>query len=263
MFYLETNGIRAISDQLIKKNLYFIYTSYKVVYELFSGIATDNEYFKRLPFICKLEKVKIDWESPRKKMLKAFGINTIDDTDSKRLFEIFNLVINNKDKIVIEKLLILIKYLVDNDCDICSCVLEANYDDIKDYAKDIKGKPIRDILINDDYFNPIVQNVTEIEIVNIAKMIADEVKCSYKDLIIKYDGNLDNFIKATIAIGLKARFSGSPMQKNDGHDFQHLLYLKKGDILVSDDKLFKRIEKYCMVNTIKISEWINEIRKDT
>jgi len=85
---------------------------------------------------------------------------------------------------------------------------------------------------------------------------SEEITCYREEvekLFSKYNYRL--FMTAQAAILAKSYFiNGGTYGRNDPSDLLHLLYLEEGDVLVSNDKIFREIKESCDYFNLKVIE---------
>lgn len=113
----------------------------------------------------------------------------------------------------------------------------------KEHRKDIKKK-----LINEELICSYSRGLLELTVRNFTQEIAN-VKASenfdrYSDFLKQYDGSLNNYLLCNEIQILLSKLNRAFYGKNDTCDALHVIFIKDGDTIVSDDKIFNRLNKY-------------------
>jgi hypothetical protein len=242
MYYLETNSIRALDSEFINKNSKYFYTSYKTIYELISGMTNENEFKKRKRQLLKTSGLQIDWSSPRKKIIDAFGFN-IDDIDTKYIQNIFYAIVANdnyeyliSEKCIFENSTNILKYIKD-DGELSEALVDSAKDDLRRITNSYEEQQFKKTISNNDLLLSYLQCCYEIFLRRYGEAVSKIIRENYFDIIKNYNNSLDNFIRFQIEI-IYCLYNGRMPGHNDIHDITHLLYLMNDDILVSNDKVF-------------------------
>ena len=246
-YYLDTSTVRQYSNKLEKFKNKNIFTSILVIFELLSGVNNEKEFFLRKSVIKNLCKsnIQIDWSFYIEKMYQSFGIKyiSIESVVIKEFFKKillcntfqefkdFRVYINNGDYYLFES----IKSFDDNIMDAGklyskNAMHEWRNLNIQD-KKEVKNK----ILENTNYL--CQQNLKDLSI-NCAETLSIS-----NQIINSYNNELDVYLFNNSLFFINKEINGQECGKNDTLDLLHLIYLSKGDFIISEDKIFKKLSK--------------------
>ncbi len=249
-------------------------TSSLAVFELMSG-ATDKDYSPRKVAVERLLEceakgiVHIDWDSYKAKMWHAFRLNyydeegevirelaekmvnceTFEEFQQIRVCETISPVDGGTDFFDFESL----KGLDDDIVEIGRVASQAaQTEEWKKIAKQEQQESKEKIL---EFFPSYTNTLAELSVIPIAEDFANSPRPSekYLEIIERYDRSLQLCFQYLNAVFLLAEMEGGITQKNDIFDILHLLYLKDGDTLIAEDKVFKRVNE-CL-GRIKVMTW--------
>ena len=255
MNYIETSFLRSSSFEYLQtipnKKI-----SFKLFYELLSGMTDENQFIKRKIQILKAKKLDayIDWRTPNAIIFNAFGIDAKRNCDSDAIKSI-------------------VSYISDNTtyADLNENILESEFgislDRIREH--DLQGVNIiknqvhsfidneRKINSGFNKFFSKGENNFEIysaveldkdlfikELVNQIVKSTNNPIITYSKLLNNYDGTLDLYLRCMGMHNNNVILTGKYLGKNDGHDYDHLLYIANDDIVYSNDHIFKSFEEY-------------------
>lgn len=258
-YYLDTSALRKNANEILnysdKKK---IFTSSLTIFELISGIS-ENEYMIRKTTLKKIldSNIFIDWNFFKKKMFEAFKIpyfdiegylikkmaefistsESFEDVVSKRIY------ISEKDYYTLENFKAL-------DHDISKAGVEDSVLGINEWRQLLPKGHRRDVeieLFENKGLDSFVQLQTEVYLSSFTEIISGTQRPSeeYFESLGKYDGNLNLYFYCNQLKFSLSQLKGMQYGKNDTLDLMHTLYMLNGDIIISDDKIFKKLEDEC------------------
>ncbi len=248
-YYLDTNVIIRLGNRIlspfIKENCY---TSSLVIAELLKNLTKENFKGKKGTISnINSSEIKIDWRTIGEILLNSFAIEKEDN-----LFQIdFITKINFEALLKSES----IDLYHENRNDIFDAYHGINFPEKENGYKlrlDFQFNYLIDNLMSDysqksdKIIHSLIENMNKINGKEKLKFDTMKIKLlnSLKDLLfhnnkenILYDGKIDFFFKALFYYS-KNNLS---VKKNDAFDLFHFLFINKGCILISEDKLIKGI----------------------
>ncbi len=249
--YLDTVSIRKYSKQLAEcSNTKELFTSSLAVLELMSGATKDDFNARKIAVKRLMEsRVYINWYTYKGKMAQAFDV-PYDDIEGKVVRELSLRMVKCKDF----KEFCNEKVYVDSDTYYTFESLASFDDDIagmgrmfskigqkefksfdKVHRKDIKKKI--------EEFLPAYSHIlSEMAVIPIAEDYAGEKRPSekYMEVVSKYDFSIQVYLQYNVALFLLIELA----HKNDMLDMLHLIYLKDGDLFITEDKVFSKVNSY-------------------
>lgn len=270
--YLDTSSIRKNSNQL---NIFIdmdCFTSSFTVFELISGIK-ERDFLIRKNVIKNLlnSSIRIDWKTYRDKMYNAFGqpYNDIEGIVIKKMAESI-IECNTFQEYYIKKI-----YIDDNtyythesfeDFDVEISSIGKRFSEIgkcewRELNK-IQRKSLKENMIEKELIFPYVQNLIELSLEDLAEDISGHKRPSkeYFSVIERYDKSLEVFLRYMHILFLRQEMNGSVCSKNDMADIIHLIYLHENDVIITEDKLFKALNKILqLIKVYNSEEFVNKI----
>ena len=270
--YLDTSSIRKNSNSLNMFKSHNTFTSALVVFELISGI-NEKDFFLRQKVIKNLldSSIYIDWDTYQKKMHNSFSVS-FNDSESDVIRQMVTKIVACKTfdeytqlKIVTEDgTYYTYESFVDFDEEISK--IGKKYSQIARDEWKNKDKEDRKMFIKhmfeEKYIKSYVQFLSEISMMVLVEDLSEHKRPSpeYFDMLDKYDGeSLDVYLKYNNLLYLLHEINGSECSKNDTIDSLHLLYLKRNDTIVSEDKIFKKLCEHIQLIKANNSEEIMSI----
>lgn len=267
--YLDTNTVRNYSKKLAewsKQN--HLTTSSLTVFEILSGVeeGNDREFQARRTSLKRLleSNVKIDWNFIMAKELKAFNIIP-KDVDGMVVEALAKALVESKDydeykekTITIDGQTFNCSILQDFDSRIVELGRKIS-DEIKNYSNGIPK------YIKNSYKSHLKENIlpqlnvlSEIAMIPIIEEVANARRgtTKYFETQKKYDKSLWVYLIYSAWLRLRVEFYGDAIGKHDLFDLFHLIYIKMGDDIVTDDKIFYRInENVDLINVYSANEF--------
>ena len=269
MYYFDTNSIRRRSS-LDDSCLANIIISQLSIYEIISGITSEDEFYKRKQVLKRIELnfKNIIWESPKSLIIKAFNLKGVDeDVEVTKIMMTAILHCESFKSLKDIRVIVLgyeytIEHFIWYDNIFTNYVLAktknaiSNTDKIQRLAlKEIKEIP------------SFVRVNHEIEIRN---MLFSYLGCDstidkeYVDAVKYYFNNplLDDFFNTNNWGGYNAVAYGQNPGKNDAFDYAHMAYSSYAKYIVTDDKFFHRIPKDILnIEVISYDDYCNKSKK--
>jgi hypothetical protein len=252
-FYFDTNCARRIG-QLSLNEKQNVLTSQLAIFETVSGITSEKEFEKRKTILRKvlLSNVTIIWESPKTLLQRGLGIDVdYSDVEATKAIAEAILEIGTYEDLLSAEFSIAGKIytlatLCKHDSDFCDATvsltnnqlagisreqrqtfrsdradLEPNISEITAYSEMILRQFILSLL-------PPDTSVTSPIYIRMAESLSQSEE-------------LGDFILSTALRSFETVLRGNPLGRNDALDYGHLVYARKVDFFVSDDRLFKRL----------------------
>ena len=260
--YLDTSSIRKNSNVLINFKKGTVYTSVLAVFELLSGIK-ESDFYKRKKIIKNLleSSIAIDWETYKKKEYNVFKY-AYDDIEGYVIKQMAEKVIDCESY----KEYTEIKIYTDDDTYYTHESLEDFDENISKVGKAFslieknvwsklskeERKNFKKNMERDDMLLPYIQLLSEISLTDLAEDISGHKRPDerYMNTIQKYDFSLDVYLKYSNLLFVLSKMNGSEYGKNDTIDVLHLVYLVEGDMFISEDNIFKKLNRYLQRLTI-------------
>lgn len=252
--YLETSTIIKNLNYLNKFQNKDVFTSSLVVFELISGIKKRNFYIRQ-NIIKKLfnSSIYIDWETYKQKYYNSFQ-QSFDDIEGYIIKTMAKRILECKTFDEYKE----IKIFVDVDTYYTHESFEEFDNDIscigKFYSRIAKeaiesGEENKGALLNmfkGNLFQSYVHTLKNFSLIYLAEDISGYKRPSneFFNMINKYNSNLDVHLNYIILLFLLKEIDGSECGKNDTMDMLHLAYVINDDIVVSEDKIFKKLNNY-------------------
>lgn len=259
--YIDTSSIRKNSNSLEKFQESTTFTSALAVFELLSGINKKN-FNMRKSIVKNLldSSIYIDWETYKQKEYAAFNIQ-YDDVEG--------LVIKQMAEKIIEcqsyEEYTGIKIYIDNHTYYTHESLEdfdARISEVGKYFSSVGKNEWRKLskeerlkfkenMKQDNFWAQYICQLSDLSLMELAQDISGCKRPSEEcfNTIQKYDQSLDLYLNYNMVFFLLCEMNGSECGHNDMIDILHLAYLKEDDTLVSEDKIFKKLnEKFqCLI----------------
>ncbi len=258
-YYLDTSALRKNANEILNYNdKKKLFTSSLTIFELISGIS-EREYNIRKITIKKIldSNIFIDWDFYKKKMFKAFKIpyfdiegylikkmagfistsESFEDVVSKRIY------ISESDYYTLED-------FKDLDHAISNVGVEDSVLGINEWRQLLPKGPRKDVekeLFENKGLESFVQLQTEMYLSGFTESITGTQRPSedYFESLEKYDGNLDLYFYCNQLKFSLSQLMGMQYGKNDTLDLMHTLFMLNDDIIISDDKIFKKLGEKC------------------
>lgn len=256
-YYLETSAIRKLSPKLsmlaYNSN---IFTSSLVLFELISGITERDYALRKMTIRRVLESgINIDFDSFDIKKYKCVGIEK-DDIDGKLVKEMADIIINSTSFLDLENERIFINNdifsladftLFDKNLSEMVVNLTRQAAEIFSVHTREEKKHDRNMLLNEGMLFSYSRSLSEAFISITVEKATQTYRPSeeYFSAIEKYDGSLDLLCYCIICKSVLAQIQGNIFGRNDGFDILHTCFMSHEDVIVSDDQIFKVIEKDC------------------
>ncbi len=256
-YYLETSAIRKLSPKLSTfASNSNVFTSSLVLFELISGMTERDYALRKMTIKRTLESgINIDFDSFDIKKYKCVGIEE-DDIDGKLAKEMANIIINSTSFSELENERIFINNDIFSlaDFTLFDKNLSETIVNLTNQAAEIfsvrtkeEKKHDRNILLNEGMLFSYSRILSEILVSTTVENATQTYRPSeeYFSVIEKYDGSLDLFCYCIVCKSVLAQIQGNTFGKNDGFDILHTCFMSHDDVIVSDDQIFKVIEKDC------------------
>lgn len=263
--YLDTNCVRQIRRfDCFGEHDFF--TSALAVFEIISGINSEEEYTKRKNILKTLQdsSLNILWDLPRTVVLKAFGL-TSDDMDVIATKNMMVKIINSSDYEEVLELKLnfggedyTIENFINHDDAINETIKQSINDGISKVAKK-ERKKMKDV----EMFHLEIEERKESLI---HELLHDCFNNSdyYEECLRKYreEKQLENFLIFNILRAYQALVKGLTAGSNDGMDYNHIIFTYNIDLFISDDKFFTKtpesISKYLSFKFMSYSDFCAE-----
>lgn len=260
--YLETNALRKLVDYSCDEP---VCTSIFAIFELISGISKED-FNIRKACLKRIKESKIEVRIP---MVDRLFMELVGETDYNQfahemIFDVFKSVIVAEDFSQIENLQLAITDFDGKDKSINALEWLKKWDSsianitkniaplfenedrkfiVYLYNKDgIRG--LADYYWNKFFCNRIDENRIQHAEGFIGSDNVEKLRKEQDELFERYNFKL--FISAQAAVFSKAYFiNGNTQDANNAGDLLHLLYLRRGDKYVSNDKIYKQIAEAC------------------
>lgn len=254
--YLDTSTIRKRANDFNAFNYEDFFTSSLTVFELISGIK-ERDFLLRKKVIINLinSSIYIDWETYKKKMYNAFNqkYNDIEGYVIKRMAQLLvdcntfeeykniRIYVNDDSYYTYESF----EYF-DNEITktgkLFSIIGQREWQNLD---KTIRKSFIKEF-IDEKKILPYVQILFGLSLISLAEDIAgcQRPDDEYIRVIKNNDSGLDIFLRYNQLLFFLCELNGSKCGKNDMFDTMHLIYLKENDVLISEDKIFKKLNDY-------------------
>ena len=255
MNYIETSFLRSSSfDQLQaipNKKI-----SFKLFYELLSGMTDEKQFVKRKIQILKAKKLDacIDWRTPNAIIFNAFGIDAKRNPGSDAIKSIVSYISDNtiyadlNENIMKSKFGINLNMIHEHDLQGVNIMKNQVHNLIDDERKTKLGfnKVFAKGENNSEIYSAVEldKNLFIREFANQIVKSTNNPIITYPILLNNYDGSLDLYLRCMGMHNNNVILTGRYLGKNDGHDYDHLLYITKDDIVYSTDHIFKSFEEY-------------------
>lgn len=250
MIYLETNSLRIFANKLFDSN--FVqnkYTSILAVIELLSGIKDNNEYQRRRGIINQVVESEIYNRIcplfPITIFYKAFGCYINDEEQAHSIIDLLKIITTIPDY---------------NDF-ITFISIHKEFEEYFRFTQDFDNRSSKHFISlmahkskNADRKKLIPEFETRWKeqdfnlILNIAvNYYASKIPTNlangrtFDELVASYDKSINPFLLASSYYVDQKISLKNDVAKNDSIDLLHLLYIREGDTIVSDDKLLNRI----------------------
>ena len=270
--YLDTSSIRKKSNSLGMFKSYNTFTSALAVFELISGI-NEKDFFLRQKVIKNLleSSIYIDWDFYHKKMYDPFSL-PFNDILSDVIKQMAKKIVTckNFDEYIQIKIYTsddtyyTHKSFVDFDEEISEVgkmYSKIAQDEWKGMEKEDRKRFIKH-MFEEKYIKSHVQYLSEISMMLLVEDLSEHKRPSpeYFNVLDKYDGHsLEVYLKHNSLLYLLREINGSECSKNDTIDSLHLLYLKRNDTIVSEDKIFKKLCEHIQLIKANNSEEIMSV----
>lgn len=256
MIYLDTSSIRKIANKLNDIENSKILTSSLAVFELLSGI-NENDFLLRKSIVKNLldSSIHIDWDTYKAKINKAFQ-QSFDDIEgyvikslAKKLISCNCLDEYRNIKIYTDSdTYYTHESLSDFDNKLSKTGKVFSYfgkNEWRNYEK-IDRKQFKKQMLEENMISPYIQKLTEFSLISLAEDLSGckRPDDKYFEVIKKYDHSLDVHLRYNNLLFLLLEMNGSVCGKNDTVDMLHLIYLKENNVIISEDNIFRRLNKY-------------------
>lgn len=257
-YYLDTNAVQSLGPKLESIPTDNVFTSIWTQIELVSAIEDEGGFRRKRAALKHLQQsgLFVDQTLAALKLYMAFGaiertIYTCDDF-SKQILPVVMQAQDYEDLIYqLDKLDLIEKIgtlkVMDELSSGMNYFIENNKWPIIDYDKKWSGN--KNVLLNEsiDYHAGCIQKRT-----GIPKEISK----------IRYDHSIDYYMLIDYYYVEQKKHSHDKSARNDMNDIFHLLYLKKGNKLVTDDKGFQKyVNKMVYGLAIGTEQFMEEINK--
>lgn len=250
MIYLETNSLRTLANKLSDSNFaQNKYTSILTIIELLSGIKDNNEYQRRRGIINKIVESEIYNRIyplfPTTIFYKAFGCYMNDEEDAHSIIDLLKIIATIPDYYDFITLISIHKefekyFRFTQDFDNTSSKHFISL--IADKSKDTDTKkliPVFEARWKEKDFNSILNISVNYYASKIPANLANGR--TFDELVTSYDKSINPFLLASSYYVDQKNSFKNDVAKNDSIDLLHLLYIREGDTIVSDDALLNRI----------------------
>jgi predicted nucleic acid-binding protein len=264
-YYLETNALRKLSRRLpmLRQRLgRGLFTSFLSVFELVSG-ATESDYgFRRTVLKAVIDsKTAIDWRATTKIIADAFDVIDLGDTlseDVKRLAHVAIRCGSLKDaeaECVNRKLRRSFATMRGYDQGLTAAEIKERREMGQRFRHDIaqnqrvaeyrKLKPDTEdtdaIAEKQTAISRLERTVLELTAKGIASLMPGAAGQNVQLLLARYNGSLCYHLRAGAYAQAECLLKGGNPGDNDFFDVSHFLYMDHLTIIVSEDKLIKRL----------------------
>ena len=260
--YLDTSTVRKYSNELYKFKGKAVFTSSLVVFELIAGM-NEKEFYLRKNVLCNLlkSKISIDWCSYKMKMHKAFKIKYY-DVEGKSIKKFASEIIKCENYNELKAIKVYFRkneyYKLESfeefDKGIEQVGKRFSSLGVEEWRK-IEKNERRDIKIQmRDLLCLYSMKLSKKALINLVQdFVAHSNRPSnnqYVKVLKKYDKSLDMYLYYNQMFFLLKEINGSACGRNDTLDLLHIIYLKKNDTIISEDKIFSELCEYSkLINT--------------
>ncbi len=258
-YYLDTTSLRKLSSKLHMFKGENVFTSSLALVELISGM-TESEFNLRKQVIHNVvhSGIGIDWDSYKMKMYKAVDLH-YDDIESFSLREMIQIIFLSSSLWEIRNSRIYITssdyYTLESfsglDRDLNMIGISTAKTGIQEWRKILSKKHRR--YINNELFDKeglraYVNSLAEISCSEFIEEITNTRRPSdkYFSALNKYRrrNSMDLFFHCTQLQYNLAQLKGEEYKMNDTIDLLHTIFLSQEDIIVSDDKIFRKLHEW-------------------
>lgn len=273
MIYLDTSSIRKIANKLNDIESSKIFTSSLAVFELLSGI-NENDFILRKSIVENLldSSIHIDWDTYKEKINKAFQ-QSFDDIEGYVIKSLAQKLISCSCLDEYRNIKIYTdsdtyythESLSDFDNELSKTGKVFSYlgkNEWRNYEKTVR-KQFKKQMLEENMISSYIQKLTEFSLISLAEDLSGCKRPGdkYFEVIEKYDHSLDVHLRYNNLLFLLLEMNGSICGKNDTVDMLHLIYLKKNDVIISEDNIFKRLNKYINHLQVYQSNQIENVEK--
>jgi len=260
--YLETNALRKLTDYSCNDD---VCTSIFSVFELLSGM-NEKDFEVRKACIRRISEIQIEIRTPMidQLLMDMFGVKDYNKFACAMIRDIFCAVVQAENFSQIEKLELgitniagtferinALKWLKDWDNKIAEITRNTqslfeteNRQYISKLYRNGGIKALADYYWNLLFDNRLDENRLSHAEAFIGTNNVERIREETNNLFETYNFKL--FFTAQAAIFAEAYFvNGNTQNANNASDLLHLLYLKEGDIYVSNDKIYQKIAEAC------------------
>ncbi|WP_143321643.1 hypothetical protein [Clostridium sp. HBUAS56010] len=261
--YLDTSSIRKNSNRLNKFENLDVFTSVLAVLELIAGIKeTDYELRKKVVNDLLNSSINIDWSTYKKKEYDAFE-QPYNDVEGYVIKQMAEKLVRCNDfeeykcvKIYIdESTYYTFESLEDFDKELSQLGKKFSIFNKNEWSSLEKAdrKLFKRKMFDEDFLFPYVRHQSDLSLIYLVEDISGSKRPSeeYFRLIDDYDQSLEVYLKYNCLLFLMHEINGSECSRNDAIDMLHLVYLSKNDTMLSEDKIFEKLNM--LMQYIKVS----------
>ncbi|MGZ9586473.1 hypothetical protein [Paenibacillus marinisediminis] len=257
-FYFDTSSLRKKSKKIASYSQNRIYTSSLTMFELISGISLDDYDTRKITIKNIMDSnIFIDWDSYKMKMHKAFRI-PFNDVEGKLIREMAECIADSQsfEEVMSKKIYIseseyfTLESFQSLDSDLSLAGIDESMKGISEWRQELTKNHRKDIdqeLFGDETLCSYVSMLAEVQFINFFEDISQTKRPSaeYFKALEKYDKSLDKYFFCSQLHFSLSQLNGMQCAKNDTIDILHTLFMSRDDVIVSDDKLFKKLGEWC------------------